>query len=99
MPELLELAHLVDQHRVAHVQIRRRRIESGLDDQRLAALQPNLQPVLRQHLVGASHQFCDLFFHARHCDCLQTPLHGADSRLRDFSILAPVNTMTYNPFL
>src|SRR6187397_3082437 len=38
VPEGLELAHLVDQHRVAKVQIRSGRIESRLDSQRLTAL-------------------------------------------------------------
>ena len=37
-PNLLELAHFVDEYGVAEVQIRRGRIESCLDAQRLAAL-------------------------------------------------------------
>jgi hypothetical protein len=37
--QLLELAQLVDKHRVTQVQVRRGRIEAGLDAQRLAALE------------------------------------------------------------
>jgi len=36
VPELLELAHLVDEHRVSEMQVGRRRIEARLDTQRLA---------------------------------------------------------------
>ena len=39
VPEVLELAHLVDEHGVAEVQIGRGRIEARLDSQRLAALE------------------------------------------------------------
>ena len=39
VPELLELAHLVEQHRVPEVQVGRRRIEARLHLQRRAALE------------------------------------------------------------
>ena len=51
MPEVLELAHLVEQHRVAQVQVRRGRVESGLDAQRAAFLQAGFQLVALEQLV------------------------------------------------
>ena len=53
MTELLKLAHLVDQDRVTDMQIRRRRVEAGFDDQRPAQLQLRLESVFGQDLVGA----------------------------------------------
>ena len=38
MTQILELLHLLDQHRVTEVQIRRRGIEAGLDSEGAAAL-------------------------------------------------------------
>ena len=46
MPELLELPHLVEQHRVSQMQVRRGRIEARLHPQRLAA--PQLSDQLRR---------------------------------------------------
>ena len=66
MPQLLKLAHLVDQHRVANMQIWRRRVEAGLDDQRPALLQFCLKPVLRQNLVRAAAKLRDLFLDTAH---------------------------------
>jgi hypothetical protein len=60
--ELLEPAHLVDQHRVADVQVRRRRVEAGLDHQRPAFGQFRAQRTLRQHLFGTPGQFLELLF-------------------------------------
>ena len=60
MPELLELAHLVEQHRVPEMQVRRRRIESRLDLERTAALQLLLELRACQHFAGATLELCDL---------------------------------------
>ena len=61
MPELLELAHLVEQHRVPEVQVRGGRIEARLHAQRRAALELPGEVRLGQHLVGAAAQLSDLF--------------------------------------
>ncbi len=73
MPQLLELAHLVDEHRVADVQIRGRRVESGLDDQRPALLELRLEPVLGQHFIRAAGQFRDLFLDTAHVPLCVVP--------------------------
>jgi hypothetical protein len=54
MAQILELAHLVQQHGMAQVQIRRRRIEAGLDAQRPAAFQPLDQVFPLDDFVGAT---------------------------------------------
>ena len=53
MPELLKLAHLVDQHRVTEMKVGSRRIESSLDAQRLASLKLGNQLRLDEHLISA----------------------------------------------
>ena len=58
--ELLELAHLVEQHRVPEVQIRRGRVEARLDAQRHAAQQLLREVGAREHLVRATFELCDL---------------------------------------
>ena len=60
MPELLELAHLVDEHGVAEVQVRGRRVEAGLDPQRLAARELLQKVRLGQEFGGAAAQFLEL---------------------------------------
>ena len=49
MPQILELTHLVQHHRVAQVQVRRRGIQTQLDAQRPVLLQaaPELGSQLR----------------------------------------------------
>ena len=59
--ELLELAHLVDQHRVPEVQIGRGGIESGLDLQRRAALELALQLAGQQQVLRTARQLGHLF--------------------------------------
>ena len=54
MAQLLELPHLVEQHGMAEVQVRRGRIEARLDAQRAAELQAGLQLVALEDLVGAA---------------------------------------------
>jgi hypothetical protein len=51
MPQILELAHLVEQHGVANVQVRRGRIEAGLDSQR------STQGQARLHLFDLENFF------------------------------------------
>ncbi len=53
MAQLLESAQLVDQHGMAEMQIRRGGIETGLDPQRLAALELVDQFALDQDFLGA----------------------------------------------
>jgi hypothetical protein len=64
--ELLKLAHLVDENRVTDVQIGRRRVEPGLDDQWPALLQLRFQPVLGQYFIGAAGEFRDLILDTAH---------------------------------
>src|SRR5690606_13837754 len=52
--EVLELAHLVQQHRVAQVQVGGGRVEPGLDPQRAPQLEPGLQLLALEDLVGAA---------------------------------------------
>ena len=61
MPELLELAHLVQQHGVAQVQVRGGRVEPGLHAQRRAT--PELLDEVRggEHFARATVQLCNLF--------------------------------------
>ena len=55
MAEVLELPQLVDQHRVAEVQVGRGGIEAGLDPQRLAAWRASAAgPRFDDQLVGAA---------------------------------------------
>ena len=61
MPELLELAHLVDQHRVPEMQIRCRGVEARLDAQRHAARQFALELGGQQHFVRAARQLDQLW--------------------------------------
>src|SRR5687768_9627892 len=57
MTQVLELPHLVEQHGMAQVQVRRGRVETGLDPQRAPRLhgsaQPRLQFLALEDLVGA----------------------------------------------
>ncbi len=66
MAELLELAHLVDQHRMADVKIGCRGVKSDFDNKWSPELELRLEPVLRQHLVGAANQFGNLFLNGCH---------------------------------
>ena len=65
MAQLLELAHLVEQHRVAQVQIGRSRVEARLDAQRAAAREPLGHLLLDQQLVAAALDHCEAVLHMR----------------------------------
>ena len=54
MAQILELAHLVQQHGVAEVQVGRGRIEAGLDAQRTASLQPRLELIKLEYFLGTA---------------------------------------------
>src|SRR5690606_9278978 len=54
MPQLLELTQLINKHGMSQVQIRRGRIEAGLDAQRLAALKLGDQLAFDQDLFRAT---------------------------------------------
>ncbi len=62
VPQLLELAHLVHQHRVAEVQIRARRVEAGLDLEGAPLLQPLQQLLLDVEVDDAALQLFELLF-------------------------------------
>ena len=80
---LLELPHLVDQHRVPDMQVGRRRVEAGLDNERPVFPELGRQSVLGQHLVGAAGQLRDLFLDVAHY-CLSVTAIGVQ---RNCSIL------------
>jgi hypothetical protein len=50
-PEVLELPHFVEQHRMAQMQVRRRGIEARLDAQGATELEPGLELITLQDLV------------------------------------------------
>ena len=60
MAGILELAHLVQQDRVAKVQVGRGRIETGLDPQRAPERELFLELGSHQDLGSAAAQFIDL---------------------------------------
>jgi hypothetical protein len=66
VPEQLELAHLVDQHRMPQVQVGRGRVEAGLDVERLATGEFAGQVRLEQDLVGPAPEFDQLFGRVQH---------------------------------
>ncbi len=66
MPQILELAQLVDQDRVTQVQIGRRWIETGLDPQRLSALELFDQLGLDQQLFSTALDQRQLLFNRLH---------------------------------
>ena len=66
MAEILKLAHLVEQHRVTQVQVRRSRVETGFHTQRPAELEPRFQVfALDDFLSAASNllQRCRIVLH------------------------------------
>ena len=67
--KLLERTHLVDQHGMPEVQIRRGRIEAGFDAQGRTALQFAFELRGQQQLMRAARDLGHLF--------LQTIVHGA----------------------
>jgi hypothetical protein len=79
--KILELAHLVQQHRVPKVQIGRRCIENGLDAQRAAKALSSLQILRLDDFVGAAADQVERCLHVRHetpCCCAE---HTASRRL------------------
>ena len=58
--EVLKLPHLVEQHGVTEVEIRRRRIEACLDLEWTALAELFLEFLLAQHLVGATRELTHL---------------------------------------
>ena len=54
MSQILELAHLVEQHRVSEMQVRRGRIEARLDAQGAAQGQPRRELVVFQDIDRAA---------------------------------------------
>ena len=59
--EVLEAAHLGEQHRVPEVQVGRRGIESRLHPQWHAPAELLPQISSREHLIGTALKLCDLF--------------------------------------
>ena len=62
VPEILELTQLVNQHRVTEVQVRCRRIESGLDPQGAAFLQTFDEVLFGQDFIRAATDHGELLF-------------------------------------
>ena len=80
MAEVLELPHLVEQHRVAEMQIRRGRIESGLDPQRAAELEARLELLALDDLVGAAADESERGLQIGHWISLLDGSRGRDGR-------------------
>ena len=78
MAELLKLPQLVDQHRVAEMQIRRGRIETGLDPQRTAGFELLDEFGFDDQLVAAALDDFQLFFdfHCQVCSSGRNPTAG-----------------------
>ena len=66
MAKVLELAHLVQQHCVAQVQVGRSGVEAGLDPQRAAFLQARAQILELEDLVGTAADQGKGFFNRGH---------------------------------
>ena len=66
MPHVLEMFHLAQQDRVAHVKIGRGGIETGLDAQRAAELEPLRKILLANDLGEAFFQVRQLFGYGKH---------------------------------
>ena len=60
MPEILQLAHLIEHHRMAKMQIGRGRIEPELDPQMAASLKLFLHFRLKDQLFGATFDNVEL---------------------------------------
>jgi hypothetical protein len=66
MPQLLKLAHLVDQDRMPEMQVRCRRVKARLYSERPAQPELFLEAVLGQDLVRSAGQFRDMFVDGAH---------------------------------
>src|SRR5690606_6707438 len=66
MPQILELAQLVDQHGMPKVQVRRSRVETRLDTQRLTTLELFRQLRLDQYLFRTALDKRQLLFNRLH---------------------------------
>jgi hypothetical protein len=66
MPELLQLAELVEQHRVTEVEVGSRRVEARLDAKRDALRKPRHELRLDQQLVGAAFHDLQRVGYRRH---------------------------------
>ena len=62
MAEVLELPHLVEEHRMTQVQVGRGGIEPGLHPQRTAGLEFFDEILLDQQLIAAALEDIQLFF-------------------------------------
>ena len=63
MPEILELAHLVHQHRVTQMQVRGGRVETDLDSKRPTLGQTRLQVFLVENLFSTAQKRGDYLVH------------------------------------
>ena len=66
MAELLELAHLINEHRMAQVQIRRGRIKTRLDAQRAALARRSASSSSTSNSVGTPTDFVELLRQRSH---------------------------------
>jgi hypothetical protein len=81
MSQILKLAHFVEQNRVAKMQIRRGRIEAGLDSQRPAELEPHEQIFALDDFFGTATYHVECFVDVVH-SYLWICLRAARRRVR-----------------
>ncbi len=95
MAELLKLLHLLDQHRVTQVQIRRGRIEPGFDAQRPAPLELGDQFFFRQNLDGAALDDFELRLQVGHRHVLRFAMNvSAGECCAPYRSFSSTSTMT-----
>jgi len=94
--KLLELPHFVEQHRVPEMQVRCRRIEAGLDAQRLTSTQLADQLVNDEHLLGTPLELRQLGLEISHSRTTSICNRGtAAAQCIDRAFAARVGFVTY----
>ena len=71
MSQILELAQLVDEHGVAEMQIRRGRVETGLDAQASPGFQAFHELAFDQYFIRATLDQCQRFVVCGHVNGFQ----------------------------
>ena len=80
MPELLELAHLVNEHRMADMKIGRRWIESRLHYQLVFFREALFKAAVRQDFLNAAAEFSELLIKISHGLLAGSRVSGAIAR-------------------
>ena len=84
MPQILETAHLVDEHRMSEVQVGCGRVKSGLYDEWPPGLEPGFQLTLNENIDRTAPDFCELLFYCTHIAQKSGGVRGSeDKRFRD----------------